>query len=115
MTSVENDLPDLTPPDRDRTNPAGNHVVVRCGNIAVVLVHLRQATVLVRSGSKVAAGQELAKVGNSGNATEPHLHIHAIASNSADLSKVSEGIIAAGEPVPMLFDGAFLTRHFWGR
>lgn len=114
VTSVENSLPDLTPPNSDRTNPAGNHVVVRCGDVAVVLAHLQQGTVLVHPGNEVAAGQNLAKVGNSGNTTEPHLHIHAIASGSADLSKVSEGIIATGEPIPMLFDGAFLTRNAWG-
>lgn len=115
VTSVENDLPDLTPPDRDRANLAGNHVVIHCGDVAVVLAHLQQGTVLVGSGNDVAAGQQIAKVGNSGNTTEPHLHIHAVVSNSADLTSVSEGIIATGEPVPMLFDGVFLTRNAWNR
>lgn len=115
VTSVESDLQDLIPPNTDRTNLAGNHVVIRCGEVGVVLAHLQQGSVSVRPGDEAVAGQRIAKVGNSGNTTEPHLHIHAIASDSADLSKISEPIIATGEPIPMLFDGAFLTRNDWGQ
>ncbi|MGH7336744.1 MAG: M23 family metallopeptidase, partial [Myxococcota bacterium] len=36
--------------------------------------HLRQGSVRVKTGDLVRRGQSLAKLGNSGNSTEPHLH-----------------------------------------
>lgn len=65
-------------PDRiDAKNPAGNHVILRCGDANVTLAHLRRGSVAVRAGATVAKGQLLGRVGNSGNTAEPHLHIHA--------------------------------------
>ncbi|MEU8662866.1 M23 family metallopeptidase [Actinoplanes philippinensis] len=54
----------------------GNHVIVRHddGTFAAY-AHLRRSSVLVRPGDAVAAGQRLAEVGNSGNTSEPHLHV----------------------------------------
>ncbi|MCZ2822072.1 M23 family metallopeptidase [Modestobacter sp. VKM Ac-2977] len=55
---------------------AGNHVVVRADDGAfAALVHLRRGSVLVERGQRVVAGQQLAECGNSGNSSEPHLHV----------------------------------------
>ncbi|WP_369130621.1 M23 family metallopeptidase [Modestobacter roseus] len=55
---------------------AGNHVVVRADDgVHAALVHLRRGSVRVRPGERVAAGQQLAECGNSGNSSEPHLHV----------------------------------------
>lgn len=55
---------------------AGNHVVIaaRLDGPFVVLAHLRQGTVQV-PGQHVQAGEPLAECGNSGNSTEPHVHV----------------------------------------
>ena len=58
-------------------HPAGNHVVIDAGGIRVVLGHFARGSVLVQTGQRVHTGQALARVGNSGNSSEPHLHIHA--------------------------------------
>lgn len=71
-------LPDLSPPLRDRKHPAGNHVVLSCGDMHVLLAHLRQNSLLVKAGAHLRTGARIAEVGNSGNTTEPHLHIHAV-------------------------------------
>jgi murein DD-endopeptidase MepM/ murein hydrolase activator NlpD len=56
---------------------AGNHVILELEDrrAYVVLAHLRAGSIRVREGESVAAGQELAACGNSGNSTQPHLHI----------------------------------------
>jgi hypothetical protein len=55
----------------------GNHVFIDTGTETVKLAHLRPGTVTVTVGQSVRAGDLLGQVGNSGNSTEPHLHIHA--------------------------------------
>lgn len=58
---------------------AGNHVLVQTRPGAVVaLCHLRQGSVDVRVGEVVRVGQEVGRCGNSGNSTEPHLHVQAL-------------------------------------
>jgi hypothetical protein len=54
----------------------GNHVVIKCGaRRYAVLAHLRRRSARVREGQRVLAGQQLAECGNSGNSTEPHVHV----------------------------------------
>ncbi len=96
-------LPDLIPPQHDRENLAGNHVVLRCGDVRVVLAHLMPGSLKVRSGDRIEQGQELGRVGNSGNTSEPHLHIHAMRGQGDSALQ--------GEGVPILFDGRFLVRN----
>jgi ABC-type multidrug transport system fused ATPase/permease subunit len=99
-------LPDLTPPERDQGNPAGNHIVVKHASASgyVLLAHLQTSSVLVREGQTVKRGQAVARVGNSGNTDEPHLHIHCTTGTTDDL-------IHGGEGVALLFDGRFLGRN----
>lgn len=56
---------------------AGNHVVVELagGGRFVVLAHLLRSSVRVRPGDRVRVGQHLGDCGNSGNSTQPHLHL----------------------------------------
>lgn len=97
-------LPDLPPPERDGENLAGNHVVIACQGVKVLLAHLQQGSVAVMEGEEVAVGQRLGRVGNSGNTTQPHLHIHAERGGTASS-------ILDGEGVPIRFDGRFLVRN----
>lgn len=53
----------------------GNHVVLDLGDGTYALyAHLRRGSLTVREGGRVSAGQPIARCGNSGNTTEPHLH-----------------------------------------
>jgi hypothetical protein len=56
---------------------AGNYVVIAAGASGpfVLLAHLRQGTVRVRPGQPVEAGDPVGQCGNSGNSTEPHVHV----------------------------------------
>lgn len=60
---------------------AGNHVMIEThSGPVVVLCHLQHHSVRVRPGQRVDARQLLATCGNTGNSTEPHLHLQAISS-----------------------------------
>lgn len=55
----------------------GNHVVLRHDNgLYSVYAHLQQGSVAVEVGQRLPAGELLARLGSSGNSTEPHLHFH---------------------------------------
>ena len=55
---------------------AGNHVIIeRDGGGFVVLAHLRTGSIRVEDGERVAVGHELGQCGNSGNSTQPHVHV----------------------------------------
>lgn len=56
---------------------AGNHVVIAMGSAApfVLIAHLQRGSVCVAVGSRVDAGQAIGSCGNSGNSTEPHVHL----------------------------------------
>lgn len=104
ISAVVNTQPDHVPPDRDTEYPAGNHVLIECGDIEVLLAHMQQQSVTVTVGELVATGALLGKVGNSGNTTEPHLHIHAERGGKP-------GVILDGEAVPITIAGRFLVRN----
>jgi len=70
-------LPDQPIGSQDPAHPAGNHVVIDHGhNEFTLLAHLQPKSVRVQAGERVQRGQELGRAGNSGNTSEPHLHIH---------------------------------------
>lgn len=77
VTAVEAGLPDLAPPRIDRDHPAGNFVRLECDGFDVLVAHLAQSSPEVVPGQRVAAGDRLGRVGNSGMSLEPHLHLHA--------------------------------------
>jgi len=76
VVAVENSLQDQKIGETDRKNPAGNHVVIRMGNnVYMMMAHLKSNSVSVAVGENVTIGQKVGKIGNSGNTTQPHLHI----------------------------------------
>lgn len=61
-------------------NPAqalGNSVTLKTKNDEyIVYAHFEKETITVKEGDLVIKGQYLGNCGNSGNSTEPHLHLH---------------------------------------
>lgn len=96
-------LADLPPPQADREHLAGNHVLLACGGAWILLGHMRQGTVAVQTGDDVEAGQVVGQVGNSGNTSEPHLHIHA-------QTPGTDAAPLGGEPLPIVLGGRYLAR-----
>ncbi|MFE2294517.1 M23 family metallopeptidase [Streptomyces sp. NPDC059452] len=53
----------------------GNHVVLDLGDgTYAAYAHVQRGSMKVKAGDTVRAGQQIGRVGNSGNSTEPHLH-----------------------------------------
>ncbi len=98
VLAVEDGLPDLNPPERDVSHAAGNHIVLLCGDLRVEIAHLRRGSTSVKEGAELDIGDKLGTVGNSGNTSEPHLHIHAIHEET-------------GAPVPLRFAGRNPVRN----
>lgn len=64
-------------------NVVGNHVLIETHavsgrRVVVALCHLQHASIIVQEGQRVRCGDQIARCGNSGNSTEPHLHLHAL-------------------------------------
>ncbi|MDE0061877.1 MAG: M23 family metallopeptidase [Gammaproteobacteria bacterium] len=60
----------------ESADAAGNQIVIELDNgLFVLLAHLQHGSVRVREGDPVRVGDELARIGNSGNTTLPHLHL----------------------------------------
>jgi Peptidase family M23 len=97
-------LPDMEVPQVDVSHLAGNHVILRCSGVDILLGHFRRGTVLVRVADKLSVGDAIAKVGNSGNTSEPHLHVHAQEPGTADAP-------FSGAPIPIRINGRYLVRN----
>lgn len=75
---------------------AGNHVIVDAGGILVALCHLQRGSAAVAVGDRVATGDPVGRCGNSGNSTEPHVHVQAVDDLDPDRARA----------VALTFDGA---------
>ncbi|MBX2827614.1 MAG: peptidoglycan DD-metalloendopeptidase family protein [Flavobacteriaceae bacterium] len=72
-TGVEDNRPGIMNPSQE----LGNHVVLKTPHDEyIVYGHLENETIRVTEGDAVKRGQYLGNCGNSGDATEPHLHFH---------------------------------------
>jgi murein DD-endopeptidase MepM/ murein hydrolase activator NlpD len=102
------DLPVGLPGEAGRKAPLGNTVLLHCASdITVVLAHLKPHSVRVAAGDVVEVGRELGAVGNSGNTSEPHLHLHAVRGRVTDPALA----ISDAEPVLLRVDGRFPVRN----
>lgn len=77
ITDVINNELDHKPGDHDNyIGKQANVVVIKTGNNSVVLVHFKYNSIIVESGNYVKTGDFLGLIGNSGESSSPHLHIH---------------------------------------
>ena len=77
-------------------NVYGNYIVMQPDgqDTRLIIAHLKQDSLKVKRGDRVEEGKPIAECGNSGNTTEPHVHIHLVA-----LHKHGENVILTGLPL----------------
>ncbi|MBN2256832.1 MAG: peptidoglycan DD-metalloendopeptidase family protein [Anaerolineaceae bacterium] len=80
VTTAHDGEPDEVPglSSNNLTAPTGNHVVIQLDETGTYLLvaHMKSGSVTVTAGQHVEEGQVIGKCGNSGNTSEPHIHIH---------------------------------------
>lgn len=81
-------VPDNKPGELNPIHVTGNTVVLETtSNEFVLFGHLQEGSVAVKKGQQVQRGQVLARCGNSGNSSEPHLHLQL--QNARDFHKAT--------------------------
>ena len=103
VRTARDDHPDRSGDGPAPTHVAGNHAVIACGDALVMLAHLAAGSVAVAPGDRVRVGDPIGAVGNSGNTTEPHPHLHVARHGSDPLADDARG-------VPFTIGGRFLLR-----
>jgi hypothetical protein len=88
ITTAHDGEPDQIPgkPSNNITAPTGNRVVIQLDETGTYLeiAHLMPGSITVTQGQHVEEGQVIGKCGNSGNTSEPHIHIHHQRQNPAE-------------------------------
>jgi hypothetical protein len=85
---------------RTRETNAGNWIAIDLGNSRYALyAHLQPGNIRVKVGDRVRKGQVIGLVGNSGNATNPHLHFHI-----GNEYRIYGGDFNGNEGLPFVFD-----------
>ena len=70
-------IADNVPGKMNPAQPCGNHLVIDLGEKEFLfLAHFKNGSLKVKAGDHVQPGQPLGLCGNSGNSSEPHLHVH---------------------------------------
>lgn len=80
VVSIKNNFPDCRimidgQPDPDTPDIGGNRIIIKhASNEYSTICHLMPGSIVVQKGQKVKGKDVIAKCGNSGNTTEPHIH-----------------------------------------
>ena len=91
IVAMRGDLPDQVPGALPHGLPVseadGNFAVLDIGGGAFALyAHMKPGSVRVKTGDRIRRGDVIGAVGNSGNSSEPHLHLHVMDGPSPLLS-----------------------------
>ena len=82
VVTVLDGMPELAPLESNRTRfkwseYPGNRIVLKLGPRQYALyAHLQSGSFKVKVGDRVQSGMELARLGATGNSTNPHFHFH---------------------------------------
>jgi murein DD-endopeptidase MepM/ murein hydrolase activator NlpD len=94
VVRVIDGVPDALPDQAEAFRRGGNVIVLEVARDQYLfMVHLKAGSLTVAPGDDVKRGDVLARVGNSGNTSEPHLHVHL----------QDTPMIARGQGIPFYF------------
>jgi len=104
VVASRNDLPDQIPGKLPEGLPLdqadGNFAIIELApDVYALYAHMIRGSVRVNAGAKVHQGEQIGNVGNSGNTSAPHLHLHLMDAPSA----------LAANGIPYVFDNYRVT------
>lgn len=100
IDGLPDQVPGALPQGLDPSQADGNAVFLRLRDGRIVFyAHMLPGSVTVRAGDRVVRGQLLGRVGNSGNSSAPHLHMHVMNRNQ----------LFAANGLPYVFDAFDVT------
>lgn len=123
--SIHDGEPEVAIGGQARGDDLGNHVAIEVApGEYLFLAHLQPGSITVAAGDRVAPGQPLGLVGNSGRTAEPHLHVHLQDSSRRHLAEgvpfyfsnycQGDALLATGMPLGgrdgRLWTGAIVSR-----
>jgi hypothetical protein len=87
---------------------AGNHVVIEVSPAGpyVLVAHLRHGSLAVSAGQRVEVGELIGACGNTGNSTQPHVHLQAVDSLDWDHTQAVPIVFRSYRSIP----GGILTQ-----
>lgn len=122
LNTLDDQIPGQLPDPKTITiaNVDGNHIVIDLGGgVFAFYAHLQKGSVAVAKGDRVKRGQHLAKLGNTGNTSAPHLHFHLMASPSVLCSSgipyALDSFSLAGQVPESEFAAATGIEGTWGK
>lgn len=75
IVAIENEIEDNEPGMMNPYHPEGNYIIIDHGQGEYsLLAHLEYGSIEVQVGDVIQRGDLLARCGNSGNSSEPHIH-----------------------------------------
>lgn len=88
VVKIHNGMKDNIPGIFNAKQPLGNYIVIEHDNKEYSMVaHVKKDSFVVHEGDVVSQGQLLAKCGNSGNSSEPHIHFQVMDSPQFELAR----------------------------
>ena len=100
---VVDEYNDQTPPKTDIEHIAGNHILIKSDGNEILLAHLKKGSIKVKVGDIVTTNTLLGQVGNTGNTSEPHLHLHVENGGEPET-------ILNGKAIPFTINEQYLVR-----
>lgn len=115
VTFVQDGRPDQEIGSRDSHFQSGNNIVLDIGGGRYLeMAHLSPGNIQVKVGDHVTVGEPIARVGNSGNTSEPHLHIQAqtVGTGVGDVATMDiPTVLRTLHTYPLVFTDVVLTRR----
>jgi hypothetical protein len=87
VIKVENGIDDNIPFSGNYPYNTGNTVVIRDGDLFMLIGHLRKGSIRVGTGEYIREGELIAEAGNSGYSERPHIHMQLIRSGEDNFWK----------------------------
>lgn len=87
VIDLKNTEEDVLPNTEEFTSSLGNYIFIEIEETGtyLILAHLEKDSITVSVGDYVTKGMHIAKVGNSGTTSEPHLHMQHQRNNPMDM------------------------------